>query len=105
MDTETDGLCLLLLLQFLLWGCDDFQTGDYEEAVYHLCFRDGCNWEGVEMSFQISIWGGGWKDFQSFLCSLGEPSHGVLADSPGERRILKHNPSWLLKGFSIPVIN
>lgn len=70
MDTETDGLCLLLLLQFLLWGCDDFQTDDYEEAAYHLCFRDGCNWEGVEMSFQISIWGGGGKIFKASFVLL-----------------------------------
>lgn len=47
----------------------------------------------------------GEKGFQSFLCSPGEPSHGVLADSPGERRILKHSLSWLPNRLTIPVIN
>lgn len=32
----------------------------------------------------------GEKDFQSLLCSPQEPCHGVLAGSPGERRILKN---------------
>lgn len=78
---------------------------EYEEAVYHLCFYDCGSREGVEMSFQISIWRGGRKIFKASFVLFGEPSHGVLAESPGERRILKHNLSWLPNRFTIPVIN